>query len=195
MSDVARGLAYALVEDTDGPGLSDAHRLEIVPLLVEVPWSDAERDLRNAFAAIDWVFRSVVPSSLEALGLQHANDLRGFPQIVDSFHALCAKELCAKLQQGAPGLAALIESVTSAIEDLLWADAAVASRTGRAHPLARQVESYAASHAFSDPLDIGYLERTGEAVGRAFREALSLGVPPAYIASDLRDVWETFRRV
>jgi len=194
MSDVARGLAYALVESDDEPILTTANRLLFAPLVEDLPSPGPERDLRNAFVAVDWVFRRVVASALDTLGLQHANDVREFPELVDSFHAMCAKELCGIVVRVAPRLESLGANVASAIEELLWADAAVASRTGRSHPLARQVERYAEGHAFSDPLDIGYLERTGDAVGRTLREALNLGVPPDRVASDLREVWAVFRR-
>jgi hypothetical protein len=92
----------------------------------------------------------------------------------------------------APQLEPLVDDVNAAIEELVWADAAVASRSGRAHPLAQQVEKYALGHAYSDPLDIGYLDRTGNAVGSAIRKALALGIPVDRLALELRELWARF---
>ncbi len=191
-SDVAHALALAIFEDDAAPFFTEPQRRALEPILVEVRCGDAQADLRAAFIAVDWAFRRLLAVSLAHLGSDDANDLRSSDPVVDSLHALCAKELCDSVVKREPRVGALVEQVRSAIEELVWADAAVASRSGRAHPLAAIVERYARSGSFSDPLDIGYLDRTGSAVGSAVRSALGLGVPFDAVAGQLRALWAQF---
>ena len=73
--------------------------------------------------------------------------------------------------------------------EIVWADASIASRSGRMHPLAEQSERIARATSFSDPLDFGYLERAGGDVGRGVREALASGLPVDRVVGALAAMW------
>jgi hypothetical protein len=185
MSTVAAGLASTLVDPHDVGSIVPP---ELASIIRDKPWAGRERELRNAFVAVDWAFHRVLASTLGTMQPDRESELREFPQIVDSLHALCAKELCRIVRGGEQRVATVTEEVADAIDQVVWAEAAVAARTEGAHPLSAQVEAYAQSHAFSDPLDLAYLERTGEAVARAVRAALGLGLPVDRLDGHLRDL-------
>lgn len=187
-SDVALGLTLTLF-DTEG-GLSESHRHRMPARVEEVPYGTPEHELARAFLAVDWLVRHVLASAIEQHG-GRGDELRAFPQIVDSLHALCARQLCTRIS----AVRAVAEAASDAITELVWADAAIAARSARHHPLAKQVERIARDGSFSDPLDFGYLERTGTAVAIGVIEALSTGVAIDVIAPSFDALWARLRSV
>lgn len=184
---------YSLLEQPDEPALSAVHHVRLSQCVGEITHGSAERDLIRAFIAVDWLVRRVLAWILEAHERSQATDLRAFAPLDDSYRALCAKELCECVARFGPPFRTTAEIACSAISELVWADAAMAARSTRPHPLVLQVERAALSHAFSDPQDAGYLERAGEAVGRGLREALAAGVALDLVASELGQLWTRLR--
>jgi hypothetical protein len=192
-SEVATGLRHALLESPDEPLVSDGQRARLSACIGSVERESAQRDLARAFLAVDWLVRQVLPWAVEHHGRADVGvDLRALPELADSYRALCAQCLCHSLEIHGRPYGELARVTCNSITELVWADAAVSARSDRAHPLARQAEVVARSSAFSDPLDYGYLERAGDDVGQALREALSIGVDLDLVASGLAELWHRF---